>query len=104
VAAGSSGPNAVGTRYDLGSAWSKWGLRCQVAGAATEVSVQLLGGVASSSDAIGTLVALTTWVLTAASCDEAVFVVDKSVTSVAAKLTTMGLSTGATVSAWITGG
>lgn len=92
-----------GTRFDLGTAYSKWGFRVKVVGGSTEVIVQLLGVVASSSDnSTGSLVALTTFQLTANSCDTTLFVVDKPVTSVVAAMTTCGLSTGTQVSAFIT--
>lgn len=105
-AAGSSGGGSTasaGPRYDFGTAYAKWGLRCKVTGGTTECSVQLLGTVGTSSDANAALVPLTTWTLSANSCDSVVWVVDKPVTSIMAQVTTMGLSSGAIVSAWITG-
>lgn len=98
-----SSAGTLGTRFDFGQAFSKWALRCQVTGAATEASVQLKGSVATSSEANTVLVALTTWILTANSCDSVVFIADKPVTSVICELTTVGGATGATVSAWIAG-
>ena len=93
----------VGTRYDLDTAYDKWALRVKLNGNATGVVVQLKGAIASSSDANGALVALTTWSLQAPqSCDDTVFITGKPVTSVLAEVTSLS-STGTTVTAWISG-
>lgn len=93
---------AVGTRYDLETAYSQWALRVKLNGNATGVVVQLKGAVASSSDANGALVAMTTWSLASQSCDDTIFITGKPVTSVLAEVTSLS-STGTTVTAWISG-
>jgi len=97
----SGGAGTYGTRYDFNTAYTKWALRVNFTGASTEVSVQLVGGIASSSDASATLVALTTWILTTNGTEATIFVADKPVTSVAAKISSQ--SSSGTVNAWITG-
>ena len=103
TAAASSVGGGTPIRYNFSQCYSQWGLRCKVTGGATEVSVQLLGSIASSSDADSALVALTTWVLTGNSCDSAVFITGKPATAVLVSVTTLGLSSGANVLAWLTG-
>lgn len=94
---------SVGTRYDLETAYSQFALRVKLNGNATGVVVQLKGAVASSSDANGALVAMTTWSLQAPqSCDDTIFITGKPVTSVLAEVTSLS-STGTTVTAWISG-
>lgn len=108
--------NAASTQGSVGSVHyfdtprSDWSLRVKLNGNATGVVVQLLGAVATSSQAAspafstnGPYVALTTYSLQAPqSCDDTLFVTGKPVNAVVAQVTSLS-STGTTVTAWIAG-
>lgn len=105
--AGTSGPGAYGQRVDLPAVFSQWALRVKVTGGTTEAIVNLYGMLDAStnvgSTSVAGMVALSTYQLSAGSCDQTVWVTGKPVNAIIAQLTTMGLSTGAYVDAWAAG-
>ena len=94
----SSTADETGTEYQLKEPFSKWGL--QVKSTSTSLRVQLLLGLATSSDS--SLTAATTWTSTSdAQADgDTIWTVDKPANIAAAKIAAGSTDLG--VAAWIT--
>jgi len=104
-----SSGTGVGTRYDLGRAYSNWGLRVKLttglgaaAGSATSGEIILYGTIATSSDANGALRPMTTWKGSVNSSDDTLWVTGFAATSILAAWSTPSSSATAALF-WVCG-